>query len=774
MDRKGNKFRELIRTVQLLRSHVQDSLQNRPDPGRELTIGNFRNMHYLAWVYLIYSTFFLLFLYFRKLPVYTKADSFYYAMAIIHSVAWVVSLLFLTFARTINKRISSSPESRFINHVHPITVVLFFYFQLSASLSSLVNSFYTGGMLLYSIHTIAGALLFSFSPLLFISINTIAFALLGGGLLILIGESGQLIHLLASITPFFVASIIVSRLLYRAKLLQLKQKADIEELNASLLADKKRFQSLMENGSDIILLINQEGLIQYESPAHHKTLGNLQMEMVGQSFYDFVHADDVNDVKKGISMIVRESGSHFTLEHRGWNKKLAKWIYLESTLTNLLNDSNLKCIVVNSHDITDRKIAEMEMIRSREAAHQANEAKSRFLAIMSHEIRTPLNSILGMAELLAETNLDEEQKKFVKVFNNAGESLLGIINDILDLSRVEAGVIAHVSEPFRLIEDVVQPVMEMVEPRVIEKGLELKYYLDHLSYNIYRGDARILKQILMNIVGNAIKFTRQGHVIVRVEDHILPEHIGKYITIPRTQNESSLQKGGVIFSVEDTGIGIEPDVIHRVFEPFFQADPAASREFGGTGLGLSISNRFISEIGGQLWVESTPGKGSKFIYYLPMIVDLETAATTFTGDASSIRSSGEEADGVRRNLLRILVAEDSMDNQFLLKAYLKKGEYDLSFCENGLQAVEAFKKKDYDIILMDMQMPVMDGYAAVAEIRKLEASLSRRPIPIVALTAHALKEDEERSHQAGCDEHVTKPVKKKSLIDLLERYRKKL
>lgn len=380
--------------------------------------------------------------------------------------------------------------------------------------------------------------------------------------------------------------------------------------------------------------------------------------------------------------------------------------------------------------------------KAKTAAEKASEIKEQFLANMSHEIRTPVNSVLGFTSLLEKTELKENQAQFVSLIKTSGNNLLGIINDILDLSKIEYGMVQLVKNPFQL-KQLCYEVEMMFFHQLTEKALLFTCTIDKNVPAVLIGDKERLNQILMNLVSNAIKFTEHGGITVSVS------------LLSQQDNKVRLQ-----FSVKDTGIGIKEDKLLSIFERFEQAETGANRKYGGTGLGLSIVKNLVEIQGGSIIAKSTFGQGAEFVFDLPFdIADenlaAEEEALTATGKRSAVFAFPKG--------LQVLVAEDNKMNQRLLQYIFDSWNIEFQFAENGKECIDALKLRQYDLVLMDIQMPEMDGYEATGIIRK-QLKLN---LPIIAMTANALPGEKEKCERMGMNDYISKPISEQALQDVL-------
>lgn len=644
----------------------------------------------------------------------------------------------------------------------------------------------------------------------------------------------------------------------------------------ALRSSEERFRLLAENATDIISRRGPYGIITYVSPSIKNILGYDPEEIVGTDGTDLIHPDHAEDYRLFVIPQGEEpSKATYKMKHADGH-----YVWLEG-MARLVRDPETNMPLeyqVVSRDVTERQQAAEDLRRAKEAAEVANLAKSQFLANMSHEIRTPMNAILGMTDLALLTELTVEQREYLTTVAQASNSLLDLINDILDLAKIESGRLSLEKIPFSLRDTVTDTVGTMAV-RAREQGISLEAAIDPDLPHGFLGDPGRVRQILFNLIGNAVKFTHVGAVTVRVSS--------------RTTGPD--RRHLVRFAVEDTGIGVPEDRLDAIFEAFSQADSSTSRKYGGTGLGLAITAELVQMMGGRLTATSTLGEGSTFSFEIPLahvdedaispiqhsqsgtasvlvitdtdtrgqqvattisrskmtptvVADIDAAVAAATdavaadkpfdavvlaasvngelkpddlqksglidevpglallpvgqrGEASRYRQLGfkaylaeplgpgslvealllltqrdfEPGEMItrhwlreRRQSLRVLLAEDSPINQKLAVRLLARRGHDVTVVDDGRKAVDAFRDTEFDIVLMDIQMPELDGFAATAEIRKLEEGTGAR-VPVVALTAHAMAGDEARCLEAGMDAYVSKPFRPEELFVTVEQ-----
>ena len=514
--------------------------------------------------------------------------------------------------------------------------------------------------------------------------------------------------------------------------------AEQRKLDQKLRDQQFYTRSLIESNIDALMTTDPSGIITDVNRQMEALTGATRDELIGAPFKDFF--TDPARAEAGIKRVLAEkkvTDYELTARARDGTKTVVS--YNATTFHD--RGRTLQGVFASARDVTERKRVEVELKQAKAAAESSSRTKSDFLASMSHEIRTPMNAIIGIADLLAKTSLTPEQDKYVRIFQRAGANLLNLINDILDLSKVEASQLELERTGFSL-SDLLEKVTEMIALPAHAKGLTLLCEIAPDVPNNLTGDPSRLQQVLLNLLGNAIKFTEAGEVSLRV-----------------TRAQGSASPVILCFTTADTGIGIPNGKLARIFERFVQADSSTTRRFGGTGLGLTISKSLVQLMGGHIWVESTVDRGSTFSFSLPF--DLWTRAP---------RRAADPVDaGPRRPLpaLRILLAEDSPDNRTITLAYLEDTPYRLEIAEHGAIACAMFQAGRYDLVLMDRQMPVMDGLTATRQIRAWEQANRRPPTPIVALTASALKGDRERCLAAGCTAYLAKPIKQEVLLQAI-------
>ena len=501
-------------------------------------------------------------------------------------------------------------------------------------------------------------------------------------------------------------------------------------------------KALTESARDAILMMDPDGNVSFWNAAAERIFGYSAAEAVGAGLHELLAPTRYLDAYTSAFPEFRQNGSG-PLVGKTFEMHALRKDGMEISVAISLSAVPLRegwYSIGILRDVTDKKRAEEELLRAKEAAEEANRLKGEFLANMSHEIRTPMNGVIGMTELLMDTELTGEQRDYVHTVKSSADSLMTIINDILDFSRIEARELDIESVNFAL-RDSLGDIMQTFALQAGEKGLELAHEVSSDVPDSVVGDPGRLRQIIVNLLGNAVKFTDRGKVILSVT------------------REDGDEDGALLhFTVTDTGIGIPPEMRKKIFESFTQADASLTRRYGGTGLGLTISARLVVLLGGRIWVESEVGRGSVFHF---------TARLGLRKGSPVSRISGKTANPEG---LHVLVVEDSAVNRRIAVGMLEKRGHAVVTAANGKEALavlEAGGQRPFDLILMDVQMPEMDGIEATACIREKEKDTGRH-LPIIALTAHAMREDREACIKAGMDGYVSKPLKANELIGAMD------
>ncbi|MBS4013969.1 MAG: response regulator [Bacteroidetes bacterium] len=523
-----------------------------------------------------------------------------------------------------------------------------------------------------------------------------------------------------------------------------------KKVEESLRLSEERYRILADNSSDLISKHSWDRTFLYVSPVCKKLLGYDAKEMTGLSVYKFIHSDDIEDIRRN-HIYLLENKTTSLIESYRIRKKNGQYIWFETTnqviynpLTNLVEE-----IVCVSRDVTER-IEKEELIRAKEVAERSNVAKSEFLANMSHEIRNPMNAIIGMANTLSKTELEENQKKYLNSILLSDRTLLNILNDILDFSKIEANKVDITYSEFEL-NKLMSKVTKLYEPICSQKNLAFETKIEKDIVNKLYGDEQKIVQILNNLLSNSVKFTNSGKISIEVTQTYIKDSNVK-----------------LKFTVKDTGVGVRKKDISKLFESFRQLDISTKKEYQGTGLGLSIVKRLAELMNGNVVFESVYGKGSTVSFEVPLIIS-ETNPIHQELDAASSKKQFKS-----NKLIKILVAEDDAINQLYIASFLKSKGWQVSTASNGIKAIEEFQKESFDIILMDGQMPKMDGFEATKNIREIEnQSGKNKNIPIIAITGYAIQGDRERFIDAGMDDYITKPIDENKLVQIIEKYTEK-
>ncbi|MCG8618265.1 MAG: ATP-binding protein, partial [Desulfobacterales bacterium] len=551
--------------------------------------------------------------------------------------------------------------------------------------------------------------------------------------------------------------------------------AELKQTMTTLSHREEHFRALIENGSDMIWILDREGNFQYVSPSTQRILGYTSETLLGKSAFDYVHPEDRTAVYKRFEMRVQAMVAAQPTAHR-FRHEQGYWCILESISQNLLDHPAVSGMVINSRNITKRKQAEKALKQSyQELEHRveertreltalnkalnneilirkqkekelerANQAKSDFLANVSHEIRTPLNSVIGFSELLNTMTQDRQQAAYLSAISTAGKSLLELINDILDLSKMEAGKLKIAREPVA-VSNLFQEVYQLFNVKAREKGLDFSVHLPPDLPDSLLLDKTRIKQVLTNLTDNALKFTEKGSVILRVE------------TLRPKKQTNTL---GLEISVQDTGIGIPEEKQALVFDSFEQENAGTSRKFGGTGLGLAISRQLVSLMGGKITVTTSPGQGSLFTVHLP---DVSINTTPVPDQAQQHL----EISNVSFDRGRVLVVDDREDIRFMVREILEKTGLEVIEAETGEDGIQLARTRQPDLIFMDIKLPGINGHVAAA---RLTADETTRQIPICLMTASVNQSTREDLSESGFACALIKPIVISDLLQVLVRF----
>ncbi|SEF64354.1 PAS domain S-box protein [Paenibacillus sp. UNC499MF] len=527
---------------------------------------------------------------------------------------------------------------------------------------------------------------------------------------------------------------------YSTQGIPLKINGTIQDITDRKLVERKlqetveRYTSLKKYNHDAVLSIDLEGKILNSNLMAQQMTGYAVHEMIGAKFSELFCTENITDIL--------EASLKDTSAEKRIDKITDKHGNIVEVLTTIapiiISEANVGYYII-AKDIREQK----KLMIEKETAEATNKAKGEFLAMMSHEIRTPMNAVIGMTDLLLETTtLSSEQKEYLNIIRKSGNTLLGIINDILDFSKIESGVTDLTEEPFDIRSCILESV-DLLTSKAMEKNLEMTCAMSQNMPSVLLGDAKRLKQVLINLIGNAVKFTSEGSITVSVKK--------------QAQSEGAVK---LLFQVKDTGIGIPKEKAGKLFQPFYQLDNFMTRETQGTGLGLAICKKLVELMGGEIWVEQPEESGAHFLFTV-VLKELDPEVVTPLPENTTVEKSPGHS-------LKILVAEDNRINQLVLVKMLSNQGHTVRVVDNGSEVVEAALTERYDLVFMDVHMPEINGLDAA---RMIKEALKPEEYPIiVAVTANALKGDREKCLAAGMDDYISKPIFSRTVNETIRKF----